>query len=780
MQSIENIDYSSEVPQINPFLSVTYKDPNLVIASVCGKIKKLKCKPGIFAEILSSIDRVRTINELVIFLRNKYPEDFLKHFFSVLAKSEIIILNNKEIPREEQAFPIDFEVNAPLIEKLKEKPLGIIGSGAICSAVMEMLKDQGGFDVYKHLNIEMDAKVEKISKTLEEVSTSFLIVCPEKASYGWLLAVNKACLELNLPWILCYFNGKYILLGPTVLPWKSPCYACLIEHKLSRIYANSKLKLTFEDLCETGESWPFSDTLNVRKIARRVGSLILSEALRMTEGTVYPEFVKRQIRIPPYLTESFTGLKFETITTCPACYGLNRDKLIIGRPANLMPPAQAYISLEDVSVEHKEGGYRAASAEEALEKVSRAIKKFGASITIERITKDVLDKATPTYNSSISNFYKKDFPLLINHKNQWGKGITEKQAYLSGSFELFERICSEYYGNLEIIRASYREVEDIAINMERAIGAVYLHHDIDLFDPHMPIDWVWGYSLVKEKPILVPASMVYLAPCKFVGRFCEAHSGGLAAGTTIEDAILQGLMEAVEHDAWMIWQANAITTPQVRKETIDDPAIAQVIDEIEQIGFRLIIRYQTTDIEVPVFLTWLVNEKDYSFYAWHGYGANLDKGIALKRSITEANQSLPYIKKEENLTYMSMGNQDILDHKWSLFYLYHFNHTHILREGSQIDFNDIPNVSTGSITGDIKKTITLIRKVVPGADIVVFNLEQEAFSIPVVKVITVGLQNMGRPLINFPGNRLFRVPKALGYRDYELSYKELFNNRYPH
>lgn len=765
---------------VNPFLSVISKDPDLVIASVCGKIKKLKCKPGIFAEILSSIDGVRSINDLVIFLKNKYPEDFLKHFFSVLAKSEIIILNNKEIPREEQAFPIDFETNAPLIKKLKENPLGIIGSGAICSAVMEMLKDQGGFDVYKHLNIDMHAEREEIIKTLEDVSNSFLIVCPGKTSYGWLLAVNKACLELNLPWILCYFNGKHILLGPTVLPWKSPCYGCLIEHKLSRICANSGLRLTFEDLFETGECWPFPDTLNGRKIARKVGSLILSEAIRMTEGTVYPEFVKRQIRVLCYPTESFTELRFETITTCPACCGLNQHKLIIGRPTGLTPPSRAYITLKDVSIKHKEGGYRAFYAEEAEKMIKRVIKKLGASITIEKTVKDVLDKVTPTYNSSISDFYKKDFPLLIGQKNQWGKGITEKQAYLSGSFELFERICSEYYGNLEMIRASYGDVEDIAIDLERTIGTVYLHHDIERFDPHMPIDWIWGYSLVKERPILIPASMVYLTQCKFVGRFCGAQSGGLAAGTTIEDAILQGLMETIEHDAWMIWQANAITTPQVRKETIDDPAIGRIIDEIEQIGFRLIIRYQTTDIEVPVFLTWLINEKDYSFYAWRGYGANLDKRIALKRSITEANQSLPYINKEENLTYMSIGNQDMLDHQWSLFYLYHFNQTDILEEGPAISFKDIPHLSTGTITGDIKKTIALIRKAVPKTDIVVVNLEQEVFKIPVVKIITVGLQNMGRPLINFPQNRLFRVPRILGYRDYELSYKELFNNRYPH
>ncbi|MBE9571749.1 MAG: hypothetical protein IMF11_14060, partial [Proteobacteria bacterium] len=109
-----------DVPIVNPFLSVISKDPDLVIASVYGKIKKLKCKLGIFAEILSSIDGLRTINDLVMVLKNKYPEDFLKHFFSILAKSEIIILNNKEISGEENTFPIDFEVNAPLIEKLKE------------------------------------------------------------------------------------------------------------------------------------------------------------------------------------------------------------------------------------------------------------------------------------------------------------------------------------------------------------------------------------------------------------------------------------------------------------------------------------------------------------------------------------------------------------------------------------------------------------------------------------------------------------------------------------
>ena|GEM_PF-903227 len=803
-----SMDYLGDIPLINPYLSVISKAPKEVVLNVCGKIKRLKCNSMIFEDALSFIDGQKTLGQILGSLKEKYPEDFLDHFFKILTQSEIIGFNSSGVQGEEEPRSIHFEGDGNLIEKMKAHPPGIIGNGLLADTVAERFKESCGTNSYRILNSNRDSpdktllfqnealatnhhtaldinfrnnpKVKELTNILKQTSVSFLIACLERTTNEWLLALNEACLELNLPWIPCYFNGKHVLLGPTVVPWKSPCYGCLVEHKLSQIYTNSGLRLTFEDIFEIIESWPIPDTFDGREAAIWVGSLLFAEALRLIDGATYPEYVKRQLRIPLHATHSFTELKFETITTCPACYGLNRDKLVIGHPENIAIPDHARISLKEVPVQHDDNGYRALSAKDARKMIDQALTKMGASMKITKNTSGSLDKILPTYRSEISNFYKHDFPLLIHREHDWGKGITEDQAYLSAAYELFERICSGYYGHVDMIRASYEEVKDSAMDVENRIGTVHYDRNIDRFDRRLPIDWVWGYSLVKERPILVPASMVYQTKCKFLGKFHLTTTGGLAAGTTIEDAILQGLMETIEHDAWYIWQANAITTPKVRIESINDPDVAKILDEIRQIGFHLIIRYQATDIGVPVFRTWLVNEKDYAVYASSGFGANLDPCIALKRSITEAKLAWPSIPPGENLYYSAKNSTSILETNVSLYSLYHFNKTDVLKEGKVIDFDEIPNLSTGTIARDIKKSVKLIKRAVPKADIIVVNLEKEIFKIPVVRVVSAGLQNASIPLQNFPEDRVFKVPKIMGYRDHELSFVEIFNDRHPY
>lgn len=69
-----------------------------------------------------------------------------------------------------------------------------------------------------------------------------------------------------------------------------------------------------------------------------------------------------------------------------------------------------------------------------------------------------------------------------------------------------------------------------------------------------------GNSLVNNKPVLIPASLVYISNSVFKGNFLTLTSSGLSASENYLDAILQGLLEIVEHDSWMILQSRSIST----------------------------------------------------------------------------------------------------------------------------------------------------------------------------------------------------------------------------
>ncbi|MER7505589.1 TOMM precursor leader peptide-binding protein [Nonomuraea pusilla] len=83
--------------------------------------------------------------------------------------------------------------------------------------------------------------------------------------------------------------------------------------------------------------------------------------------------------------------------------------------------------------------------------------------------------------------------------------------------------------------------------------------------------WVWGYSFAKAQPVLVPENQVYYYARHLPDGeqpFVFEVSNGCALGSCLEEAILHGLLEVVERDAFLLtWHAR-------REVPVLDPALA--------------------------------------------------------------------------------------------------------------------------------------------------------------------------------------------------------------
>ncbi len=782
----------SSVPHVNSFLSLTAEGTNFVRVSLYGRIKILKCFPSVLKEVLNMVDGERSFADIIKRLSRKYPVEDIHSFLITLIQAEVIVSKSGAIEadhiadyRERLAIPAESGGN---------HSVALIGRGKLVDAVREILHDE--LDASKYRNIALSEIFLKAStnggheeaihsalELLKDFKQSFLIICPDKCTYGSLVALNDACLKLHIPFLLCYFNGRDILLGPTVIPGKTPCYGCLIEHRRCYMREKSKVaELTFEDLLSIGESWPLKLKPFLQSVVNWVGAYAVAEARTFRQAGLSPGLIKKQLRVPPaQITDHFSAVTFETITTCPSCFGMNRGRVCFGCPDQSHPLAGNKIVLKEMPIVYQQGGRRSVTGEMAKKMIAQTLDRIGLKVKFEKLTGGALDNILFRYTATIESEYNSQVPFLIpKHLSQRGKGITEEQAYLSAAFELFERVSSRYYGNVEMVRATYKEVKDIAINIESYIGQTFYNEVMNRFEKDTPIDWVWGYSLVNHCPKLVPASMVYWTAGKFLGHFSDSLSGGLSAGSTIEDAILQALLEIVEHDAWMIWQANAITLPQIKLDTIRVPHLTQILDRIQACGFRIIIRNYTTDISIPVFKTWIVNDKDYSHYATSGFGANLNPDLALERSISEACQSMDSDREEEQLSYRGPVSRNMVFSYYSLYSLYHFNQLEISNNGQALDYCQFSTQATSSVTGDIKKIISLLHKPIQDVDVIVVDLTKELLTIPAVRVILGGgIQRIAEPILS-TSRRLFELPQKLGYRKEKLTYKELYLGPYPH
>jgi ribosomal protein S12 methylthiotransferase accessory factor len=118
-------------------------------------------------------------------------------------------------------------------------------------------------------------------------------------------------------------------------------------------------------------------------------------------------------------------------------------------------------------------------------------------------------------------------------------------------------------------------------------------------------------------------------------------SNGVASGGSVEDAILSGLYEIIERDAWtlnqflldsgMVLTRSPLFTTSAKVETC--------IRKIEAANLALHLFDITNDYKVPVFCAIILDLSGRSAGTFSGYGCHLNAEIAAIRAITEAAQA---------------------------------------------------------------------------------------------------------------------------------------------
>src|SRR5262249_16669943 len=121
-----------------------------------------------------------------------------------------------------------------------------------------------------------------------------------------------------------------------------------------------------------------------------------------------------------------------------------------------------------------------------------------------------------------------------------------------------------------------------------------------------------------------------------------ASSNGCAAGTTLEEAILQGFLELVERDSIGLWWYNRVRRPAVDLDSFGEPYFAAIRAEYARMARDIWLLYVTPDLPIPTFAALSLGICQREHRLVFGFGAHLDPRIGLVRALTEMNQCLPW------------------------------------------------------------------------------------------------------------------------------------------
>lgn len=608
--------------------------------------------------------------------------------------------------------------------ELLEGSLAVALPAVLKGEPLEEIIDQLGTSLALHVRHELDQLRDRGLLDTDEADGDGVPSIVLVADYldPELENVNREALDAERPWMLACPRGPVVWIGPVFVPRRGPCWACMAA-RLRAVRA----------------AWQLPERRSDDAPVSRIGlDLAALEASRWRRGPGAPA------RLLTFNTHSLTQ-QMHVIARKPDCLACgDRPARRVFIPPVLQSRGKAFTF---------DGGHRAVPPDETWARYEHLISPLtGIVHHVEREYDDPgpLNVFVAQHNFTIS--------IEPHPSRSHGKGVTAAQARTSALCEALERYCGVFHGDEPRLRAPFRDLGDDAVHPNACLGiserqyrereewnrAVPPVLSIPAaFDEQLETDWVPSWSLTHERQRYVAAALCYYGYRDGANDFARADSNGAAAGTCLEDAVLQGLLELVERDAAGIWWYGRIRRPAVALET---PFVQAMKHEYATRGRRLWLLDLTTDLGIPVCAAVSMGSEPESLHL--GFGAHLDPVIAVNRAVSEANQLLAVPKKSR--VYRS----ELTD--WA------FLEPHGSRELSTV------LLPSDDLQTDVRGCIDILRQ--HGLEVIVVDQTRAEAGLPVVKVVIPGLRHF-RP--RFAPGRLYDVPVRLGWVDHLLCEEEL-------
>jgi ribosomal protein S12 methylthiotransferase accessory factor len=163
------------------------------------------------------------------------------------------------------------------------------------------------------------------------------------------------------------------------------------------------------------------------------------------------------------------------------------------------------------------------------------------------------------------------------------------------------------------------------------------------FDPDRAIPWVWGHSLRDDRPVLVPARLAHYSAGVDADNFVFECSNGCATGGSLEEAILFGLLELVERDAFLLaWYGRARLTA-IDLTTATTPAVRSMLDRAALHGYDVHAFDTRMDLAVPVVTALAVRRDGGHGTLSFSAAAGFDPADTVEAALSEVLTYIPHL-----------------------------------------------------------------------------------------------------------------------------------------
>lgn len=581
----------------------------------------------------------------------------------------------------------------------------------------------------------------------------------------WLAEVNAAALETGASWLPWKPWGAEAWFGPLFVPDRSACWECLAErlrgHRgcLPGEGAGAEGQVT---LCPPPAAVPLSITTGADFLAFQLGRMCFGgEAKSLTDTLLTLDF------------RSF-NLRRHTVTRrpqCPRCGGSPPPE----RAGNF--GGNGIVLRSRIVVDEAGEGYRIRPASDTLAAIEAHISPITGLVDgFQRSEKNLqfMGHCFVSRYPAPKRFQTAGVSRAFGLGTAAGKGMTGTSARMSAAGECIERYCALYQGNEPLISGALSTMSGYAVDPGCLVGYSERQYECreswremgptayvaDPYDEKTEIAWVRAWSLRDETWKAVPACYVfYNFPLEKGRRYSRADSNGMAAGSCLEEAILQGALELVERDAAGIWWYNRLQRPAIDLGTCRDPWVRSAAHGLKDEGYDLQVLDLTNDLGIPVFAGVALHRNDPEAVPLIGFGAHFHASVALRRAILETGQ------------FRALGGSVDVSAASRRFLGMPLSEAPFLRsapDSAPRPLSAFPHSEPDDLLELIRLLIGRFRDM--GLDMLVTDLTRPDVPLNVARVMVPGLVHFWPRLGQ---RRLYEVPVAMGWLEEPLSESDM-------
>jgi ribosomal protein S12 methylthiotransferase accessory factor len=331
-------------------------------------------------------------------------------------------------------------------------------------------------------------------------------------------------------------------------------------------------------------------------------------------------------------------------------------------------------------------------------------------------------------------------PLAADLTVHMGKGRDPLTAKISAAMEAIERVSAEAPVPGRTRRATFHQVGQDPGTGVIDPTALTLPFDTK-YRPDKMLTWAYSHDLVPDRPVWMASDLATNPPTE--GVLHDADTNGLAAGNTHLEAVIHGLCEVIERDAWsqqeFVIQFGGERTQQpaqrwIDLETLQDNA-GLWVERIRSGGLDLVLHDITNDVGVATVQALLIDPHFRTARGWQsvhffGFGTDPCAGTAVFRAITEA------VQARLSVIQAARDDHNMMPPPTRRYTKTRREAQLVPRAG--ISFSDMVSVWHDDLLDDLKFLVYRLTRV--GCEhVVVTDLTRAKLAIPVVRVRVPGL-----------------------------------------